>query len=107
MRSIKLAAKLTTITETIGALIMLSLLVMNFLQVFFRYVLVEPIGWTEEVMRYSVSWMTFLLAGAVFSGCANTDDHPLHERGCRWSIAAPESNNPDVNRPRATVFQRG
>lgn len=65
MRSIKLAEKLTTIAETMGALIMLSLLLFNFLQVFFRYVLVEPIGWTEEVMRYSVSWMTFLLAGAV------------------------------------------
>lgn len=65
MRSIKLAAKLTTVTETIGALIMLSLLIINFLQVFFRYVLVDPLGWTEEVMRYSVSWMTFLLAGAV------------------------------------------
>jgi TRAP-type C4-dicarboxylate transport system permease small subunit len=61
----RLAEGLTRVTETIGALLMLAIVVVNFLQVFFRYVLFEPLGWTEEAMRYSVAWLTFLLAGAV------------------------------------------
>jgi TRAP-type C4-dicarboxylate transport system permease small subunit len=61
----RLAEGLTRVTETIGALLMLAIVVVNFLQVFFRYVLFDPLGWTEEAMRYSVAWLTFLLAGAV------------------------------------------
>ncbi|GAB5377536.1 MAG: TRAP transporter small permease [Acuticoccus sp.] len=64
-RLLRFADALTRITETIGALLMAGILVVNFLQVFFRYALGDPLGWTEEVMRYSVAWMTFLLAGAV------------------------------------------
>lgn len=64
-RLLRFADGLTRITETIGALLMAGILVVNFLQVFFRYALGDPLGWTEEVMRYSVAWMTFLLAGAV------------------------------------------
>lgn len=68
-RAIRLAEILTRITEAIGALLMLSIVIINFLQVFFRYVLFSPLGWTEEAMRYSVVWMTFLVAGAVlFNG---------------------------------------
>lgn len=62
--ALKLADRLTWITETIGALLMLTIVVLDVLQVFFRYVLFEPLGWTEEAMRYSVIWMTFLVAGA-------------------------------------------
>jgi TRAP-type C4-dicarboxylate transport system permease small subunit len=64
-RALRLAELLTRATEGIGALLMLSIVVMNFIQVFFRYALFDPLGWTEEAMRYSVAWMTFLLAGAV------------------------------------------
>ncbi len=55
---------MTRVTESIGAALMAFILVANFLQVFFRYALGDPLGWTEEVMRYSVAWMTFLVAGA-------------------------------------------
>lgn len=64
-RVLRFAEGLTRITETIGALLMAGILVINFLQVFFRYVLFDPLGWTEEAMRYSVAWLTFLVAGAV------------------------------------------
>lgn len=64
-RALRLAAALTRMTEALGALIMLAIVVVNVLQVLFRYVLADPLGWTEEVMRYSVIWMTFLVAGAV------------------------------------------
>lgn len=63
--ALRLAEWLTRVTEGIGALLMLAIVVINFLQVFFRYVLFDPLGWTEEAMRYSVAWLTFLVAGAV------------------------------------------
>jgi TRAP-type transport system small permease protein len=63
-KALRLAEVLTRVTESIGAIMMLSIVVINFFQVFFRYVVVAPLGWTEEAMRYSVVWITFLLAGA-------------------------------------------
>lgn len=67
--ALRLAALLSRITEALGAAMMLAIVVMNFLQVFYRYVLFDPLGWTEEGMRYTVVWMTFLVAGAVlFNG---------------------------------------
>lgn len=62
--ALRLAELLTVATESIGALLMGSIVVINLLQVFFRYVVVAPLGWTEEAMRYSVVWITFLVAGA-------------------------------------------
>ena len=64
-KALQLAAWLTLATEIIGGLLMLGIIVINLLQVFYRYVLFDPLGWTEEAMRYSVAWMTFLVAGAV------------------------------------------
>jgi len=61
---LRLAELLTVATESIGALLLLAIVVINFLQVFFRYVVLDPLGWTEEAMRYSVVWITFLVAGA-------------------------------------------
>lgn len=55
---------LTKLTEGIGAVVMLGLVVMNFLQVFFRYAISDPLGWTEEAMRYALVWMVFLVACA-------------------------------------------
>jgi TRAP-type C4-dicarboxylate transport system permease small subunit len=62
--ALRLAERLTVATESIGAILMGSIVVINLLQVFFRYVVVAPLGWTEEAMRYSVVWITFLVAGA-------------------------------------------
>lgn len=64
-KALRLAGWLTRAVESVGALLMLAIVVMNLLQVFFRYVVADPLGWTEEAMRYSVAWMTFLVAGAV------------------------------------------
>lgn len=61
----RLGEWLTRAAEGIGGALMLAIVIVNLLQVFFRYVLVDPLGWAEEAMRYSVAWMTFLVAGAV------------------------------------------
>ncbi len=41
------------------------------LQVFYRYVLVNPIGWSEELSIYAMIWMTFLVAPIAYRTGAN------------------------------------
>lgn len=55
---------LSSLTESISALLLGAIVVINVLQVVFRYVIGAPLGWTEEVMRYSVVWLTFLASTA-------------------------------------------
>ena len=45
-------------------LILLSMLIASvvFLQVVFRYVLQQPLYWSEELPRYLLIWMSFLAA---------------------------------------------
>jgi TRAP-type C4-dicarboxylate transport system permease small subunit len=60
---------LTRISESAAALLLAFIVVANALGVFYRYVLVDPIGWTEEGMRYAVIWATFLAgAAALYRG---------------------------------------
>ncbi len=60
---------LSRLAEGIAAVLLFSIVVFNFLQVIFRYVVNSPLGWTEEVMRYSVAWVTYLGAvAALFRG---------------------------------------
>jgi TRAP-type C4-dicarboxylate transport system permease small subunit len=55
---------LSRLTEGLSGLLLGAIVVINVLQVVFRYVIGAPLGWTEEVMRYSVVWVTFLAATA-------------------------------------------
>ncbi|HLT02966.1 MAG TPA: TRAP transporter small permease [Geminicoccaceae bacterium] len=55
---------LSSLTESVSALLLGAIVVINLLQVLFRYVIGAPLGWTEEVMRYSVVWLTFLASVA-------------------------------------------
>ncbi len=47
----------------IGWLLLISVL-LNIAQVFTRYVMNAPLSWTEEVVRYSTVWLTFVGAAA-------------------------------------------
>lgn len=59
----------TKFLEAIGAVIILAAVILNVAQVVYRYFLVDPLSWTEEVMRYGMGWVTFLVgAAAVFRG---------------------------------------
>ena len=55
---------LSRLTEGLSGLLLGAIVVINVLQVVFRYLVGAPVGWTEEVMRYSVVWLTFLAATA-------------------------------------------
>jgi TRAP-type C4-dicarboxylate transport system permease small subunit len=55
---------LTYATEIAAALLIGVIVVVNFLGVFYRYGLRDPIGWPEETMRYSMIWATFLGSSA-------------------------------------------
>ena len=50
--------------ESLAAGLLLSIVALNVLAVFFRFVLSDPIGWTEETMRYAIVWATYLGAGS-------------------------------------------
>ncbi len=38
--------------------------ILNVAQIVYRYVLFDPLAWTEEVMRYMMVWITMLAAAA-------------------------------------------
>ena len=63
----RLCMGISYVTETIAAVLLVFIVVANFLGVFYRYGLRDPIGWTEEGMRYAVVWATFLAASAALA----------------------------------------
>lgn len=64
-----LGLKLANMTEIVAAILLIAIILMNLAQVFFRYVLVDPLSWSEETMRYSTTWMVMLAgSSALFRG---------------------------------------
>ena len=49
-------------TEALTGLLLLVVVLLNLAQIFFRYVVVDPISWSEEAMRYATTWMVMLAA---------------------------------------------
>jgi C4-dicarboxylate transporter DctQ subunit len=46
--------------EGLSAFLMAALSVLVFLGVVYRYVLVSPLAWVEEVVRFALVWVTFV-----------------------------------------------
>lgn len=60
-------ARLVRITEHVSAALLLIVVLCNTAQIFFRYVLDDPLSFTDETMRYCMAWVTFLAgSGLVF-----------------------------------------
>ncbi len=56
---------INVVEKTVGTICVVSMVVVLFLQVFTRYVLRNPLYWSEELARIILIWSVFL--GAVFS----------------------------------------
>ena len=59
------------IEEYLASIFVLLMSVFVFVQVFYRYVLNDPLSWSDEFARFCLIWMTFLGAALVF----NLDGH--------------------------------
>jgi TRAP-type C4-dicarboxylate transport system permease small subunit len=55
--------RLADLCEGASAILLGAVIVLNGVAVFARYVLVDPIGWSEELMRFSLAWLTYLAVG--------------------------------------------
>lgn len=68
-RILRLGLRLTRATEAISAVLLVAVIVMNVGQIFYRYVLIDPLSWSEESMRYTTTWMVVLAgSAALFRG---------------------------------------
>lgn len=66
-----LSFQLNNISNVLVGSLLLLTVVINVAQVFYRYVLNDPIFWTEEAIRYVTVWFTFLGACAA----SYSDEH--------------------------------
>jgi TRAP-type transport system small permease protein len=62
----KLKNFLNTLVDGFVILMIMSMVVVVFLQVFFRYAVMSSPPWTEEFSRFNFIWLTFMGAVAVF-----------------------------------------
>lgn len=53
-------------TETVVAFLMAVMVGTIILQVFYRFVLGDPLSWSEELARYAFVWITFLGAAVAY-----------------------------------------
>lgn len=66
---IRFATALTRFCEVFAAVLVGAAIVINLAQVLWRYLLDDPLEWSEEVMRYTMAWVTFIAgSAAVFRG---------------------------------------
>lgn len=56
---------LFAVTDVITALLLIAITGLNLSAVFMRYVMLDSIAWSEEIMRYGSVWLTFLAAATV------------------------------------------
>lgn len=64
----------------------IAMIVIGFMQVFFRFVLKSPLTWSEEMIRYIFVWTTFLgvPVGVARNGHASFD---ILQKRCRKSTS--------------------
>ena len=57
--------RLVWLTEAAAAVLIGFIVVCNAAQIFCRYVLIDPLSWTDEAMRYAMIWVAFLAGSAL------------------------------------------
>jgi TRAP-type C4-dicarboxylate transport system permease small subunit len=68
---VRILESLAWLEDRIGTMLIYAIILLTSAQVFFRYVLNYPLGWTEEMARYVFIWAVFLGAAVV----ARSRDH--------------------------------
>ena len=65
----RFASTLSRLCEVVGGVLIGVAITVNLAQVLWRYILNDPLEWSEEVMRYTMAWVAFVVgASAVFRG---------------------------------------
>ncbi len=66
---LRFATALTQLCEVLAGLLVGGIVVVNLAQVVWRYVIDDPLEWSEEVMRYTMAWVMFIgSSAAIFRG---------------------------------------
>ncbi|NUH83418.1 TRAP transporter small permease [Bacillus firmus] len=76
----KIVDSLNAFIKWILILLFFIMVIVVFLQVLFRFVLDQPLAWTEELSRYLLVWITFLGAGYAVSVKAHPSIELLFEK---------------------------
>ncbi|SEJ47804.1 TRAP transporter small permease [Demequina mangrovi] len=84
----RIGAVVGAIELTVGGIALLTILVLVFHQALQRYLPIDQIAWTGEVSRFSLMWLTFIVAGLLVSTrghialeIADAIPHPMVVRG--------------------------
>ena len=84
----RIGAVAATVELALGSLALLTILVPVFHQALQRYLPIDQIAWTGEVSRFSLVWLTFIVAGLLVTmrghitlEIADAIPHPLVVRG--------------------------
>jgi TRAP-type C4-dicarboxylate transport system permease small subunit len=66
---LRFATALTRLCEVLAGLLVGAVVAINLAQVVSRYVINDPLEWSDEVMRYSMAWVMFIgSSAAIFRG---------------------------------------
>ena len=61
---VKVAVVLHRISEALAGALLIAVIAINVAQIFYRYVLIDPLSWAQEAMRYATVWMVMLGAAS-------------------------------------------
>lgn len=66
---LRFATALTRLCEVLAGLLVGAVVAINLAQVVSRYLINDPLEWSDEVMRYSMAWVMFIgSSAAIFRG---------------------------------------
>lgn len=78
--------RLVRITEAAAALLIAFIVCCNAAQIFCRYVLLTPLSWTDEAMRYSMVWVAFLAGSALVFRQEHMALNVIDMLKARWAV---------------------